>query len=54
MQDIIRAHQRTQQSQPLAQASLDDWLHAVAFVMLRRQMRGRWMTGMGSTHSTAN
>lgn len=54
MQNIHRIQQGTQQSQPPAEASLDNWLHAVAFVMVRRQMRGRWTTGMGSTHSTVH
>ncbi len=38
---------------PIPNESLDRWMEAVALVILRRQMRGRWTSSSRSLAATA-
>jgi hypothetical protein len=38
---------------PTPDETLDLWMHAVALVILRRQMRGRWTSGGRPLAATA-
>jgi hypothetical protein len=38
---------------PIPDETLDLWMHAVALVILRRQMRGRWTSGSRPLAATA-
>ena len=39
---IVRKNTANSPCAPIPTESLDLWMHAVALVILRRQMRGRW------------
>jgi hypothetical protein len=48
----MRKNTRSQWHERNASEQLDNWLHALAFVISRRQMRGRWMGRLRSSSAT--
>ena len=50
---MLRKNNTAARSNPKSSQSLDDWMYAVALIILRRQMRGKWVDSLSSSGPTA-
>jgi hypothetical protein len=50
---MLRKSNTVGRSDPKSSQSLDDWMYAVALIILRRQMRGKWVDSLSSSGPTA-
>jgi hypothetical protein len=50
---IVKKNTSNGSRAPIPNETLDLWMHAVALVILRRQMRGRWTSGSRPLAATA-
>jgi hypothetical protein len=50
---MLQATDKTRRSTPSSSPSLDEWMYALSLIILRRQMRGKWVGSLNSTGPSA-